>query len=53
MPTTANGPVVAGPSLEAALYVIEELEETAKLYLLLRGAKTQYLTPAQVKELQE
>ena len=32
---------------------IEELEETAKLYLLLRGAKTRYLTPAQVKELMQ
>jgi hypothetical protein len=29
---------------------IEELEETAKLYLLLRGAKTRFLTRAQVEE---
>ena len=48
-----HGPVVAGPSLDAAVYVIEELEETAKLYLLLRGAKTRYLTPAQVEALQD
>jgi hypothetical protein len=27
------------------------LEETAKLYLMLRGAKTRFLTPAQVAEL--
>jgi ribulose-5-phosphate 4-epimerase/fuculose-1-phosphate aldolase len=48
-----HGPVVAGSNLDAAVNAIEELEETAKLYLLLRGAKTRYLTQAQVKELQE
>ena len=48
-----HGPVVAGSSLDAAVNAIEELEETAKLYLLLRGAKTRYLTPAQVKELMQ
>src|SRR5579883_1885305 len=37
--------------IEAAADAIEELEETAKLYLLLRGAKTRWLTPAQVREL--
>ena len=47
-----HGPVVAGASLDAAAGAIEELEETARLYLLLRGAKTRFLTPAQVKELQ-
>ena len=46
-----HGPVVAGTSLDAAVNAIEELEETAKLFLLLRGAKTRFLTPAQVKEL--
>jgi len=48
-----HGPVVAGSSLDAAVNAIEELEETARLYLLLRGAKTSFLTPAQVKELLE
>src|SRR5437764_1939780 len=48
-----HGPVVAGASLDAAVNAVEELEETAKLYLLLRGAKTRFLTPAQVKELLE
>jgi ribulose-5-phosphate 4-epimerase/fuculose-1-phosphate aldolase len=48
-----HGPVVAGSSLDAAVNAIEELEETAKLYLLLRGAKTRFLTPAQVRELSE
>ena len=48
-----HGPVVAGQNLDAAVNAIEELEETARLYLLLRGAKTRYLTPAQVKELMQ
>jgi 3-dehydro-4-phosphotetronate decarboxylase len=48
-----HGPVVAGSDLDAAVNAVEELEETAKLYLLLRGAKTRYLTPAQVKELMQ
>ncbi|MGH7056137.1 MAG: 3-oxo-tetronate 4-phosphate decarboxylase [Stellaceae bacterium] len=46
-----HGPVVAGASLDAAVNAVEELEETAKLFLLLRGSKTRFLTPAQVKEL--
>src|ERR1700710_2025118 len=46
-----HGPVVAGESLEAAVFAIEELEETAKLYLLLRGLNPRYLTPAQVADL--
>jgi ribulose-5-phosphate 4-epimerase/fuculose-1-phosphate aldolase len=48
-----HGPVVAGSDLDAAVNAIEELEETAKLYLLLRGAQTRYLTAAQVKELMQ
>jgi 3-dehydro-4-phosphotetronate decarboxylase len=48
-----HGPVVAGDSLEAAVFAIEELEETAKLYLLLRGLNPRYLTPAQVKDLSD
>src|SRR5712672_2870936 len=46
-----HGPVVAGESLEAAVFAIEELEETAKLYLLLRGLNPRYLSPAQVADL--
>jgi 3-dehydro-4-phosphotetronate decarboxylase len=46
-----HGPVVAGTSLDAAANAIEELEETAKLFLLLRGSKTRYLTQEQVAEL--
>jgi 3-dehydro-4-phosphotetronate decarboxylase len=48
-----HGPVVAGSDLDAAVNAIEELEETAKLYLLLRGANARYLTAAQVRELQQ
>ena len=48
-----HGPVVAGSDLDSAVNAVEELEETAKLFLLLRGAKTRYLTPAQVKELMQ
>lgn len=46
-----HGPVVAGESLEAAVFATEELEETAKLYLLLRGLNPRYLSPEQVNDL--
>jgi ribulose-5-phosphate 4-epimerase/fuculose-1-phosphate aldolase len=48
-----HGPVVAGESLEAAVFAIEELEETARLYLLLRGLNPRLLSPGQVKDLVE
>jgi ribulose-5-phosphate 4-epimerase/fuculose-1-phosphate aldolase len=47
-----HGPVVAGSSLSAAQDAIEELEETAKLFLLLRGERVRSLTDAQVAELE-
>lgn len=46
-----HGPVVAGSSLENAVHATEELEETAKLFLLLRGERTRFLTPSQVDAL--
>ncbi|MEZ5926087.1 MAG: aldolase [Hyphomicrobiaceae bacterium] len=46
-----HGPVVAGATLEAAGQAIEELEETAKLYLLLRHEKFRFLTPEQAAEI--
>lgn len=46
-----HGPVVSGDTLEAAVFAMEELEETAKLYLLLRGLNPRYLSPQQVAEL--
>jgi ribulose-5-phosphate 4-epimerase/fuculose-1-phosphate aldolase len=48
-----HGPVVAGTSLEDAVYATEELEETAKLYLLLHDKRTRPLTAAQVAELKK
>jgi ribulose-5-phosphate 4-epimerase/fuculose-1-phosphate aldolase len=46
-----HGPVVAGASLEAAVYATEELEETARLFLLLRGQPARWLTPEQAAEI--
>lgn len=46
-----HGPVVAGATLDAAVNAIEELEQTAKLMLLLRGQPLRLLTPEQVAEL--
>jgi ribulose-5-phosphate 4-epimerase/fuculose-1-phosphate aldolase len=43
-----HGPVVAGSSLSAAADAIEELEETAKLFLMLQGRRLRTLTPGQV-----
>jgi 3-dehydro-4-phosphotetronate decarboxylase len=48
-----HGPVVAGASLEAAVYAIEELEETAKLVMLARGMDVRRLTAAQVAALEQ
>ena len=46
-----HGPVVAGETLEAAVFAAEELEETAKLYLMLRGMNPRMLTKEQVSDL--
>lgn len=46
-----HGPVVASDTLEAAVFATEELEETAKLYLLLRGLNPRHLSPEQVADL--
>jgi ribulose-5-phosphate 4-epimerase/fuculose-1-phosphate aldolase len=48
-----HGPVVAGRSLDAAVGAIEELEATARLYLLLYGHAIRALDAAQVQELRE
>ncbi len=40
-----HGPVVSGKTLTDAVYAAEELEEAAKLYLLLRGTTPRLLTP--------
>jgi len=46
-----HGPIVAGKDLESAVYATEELEETARLYLLLCGNRLKILTSEQVAEL--
>ena len=46
-----HGPVVSGRTLQDAVYAAEELEEAAKLFLLLRNAPTRPLAPAQVADL--
>jgi len=48
-----HGPVVAGTTLEAALYATEELEETARLYLLLHARNPRCLTAEQVTDLRD
>ncbi len=47
-----HGPVLAGVSLEAAVYAIEELEETAKLVVLSRGLPVRRLDAEQVADLE-
>lgn len=46
-----HGPVVSGANLEAAVYAAEELEETAKLFLLLRDVPTRPLDAEQIADL--
>lgn len=46
-----HGPVVAAKTLESAVYASEELEETAKLVMLMRGQKARLLTGENVDEL--
>lgn len=46
-----HGPVVAGKTLREAQYATEELEETAKLFLMLRGSPIRPLTEAQAGSL--
>jgi ribulose-5-phosphate 4-epimerase/fuculose-1-phosphate aldolase len=48
-----HGPVVAGATLAEAQYAMEELEETARLYLMLRGERLRPLTDAQADTLRK
>ncbi len=48
-----HGPVVAGKSLEDAVYNAEELEETAKLFFLLEGRRARFLTMPQIADLEK
>lgn len=47
-----HGPVVAGKSLEDAIYNAEEMEETAKLFFLLSGRETRLPDAAQIRDLE-
>ncbi|MCD2184911.1 3-oxo-tetronate 4-phosphate decarboxylase [Rhizobium sp. GN54] len=46
-----HGPVVTGKDITSAVYAAEELEETAKLLVTLRGMPTRMLTDENVAEL--
>ncbi|MBX3584184.1 MAG: aldolase [Rhizobiaceae bacterium] len=46
-----HGPVVAGASLEAAVFAIEELEEAAKLAIILRGMNVRHLSADAIADL--
>ncbi|MFB6672116.1 3-oxo-tetronate 4-phosphate decarboxylase [Streptomyces sp. NPDC056390] len=46
-----HGPVVAAPTLDQAADATEELEQTARLHLLLQGHRTRPLTPEQAAAL--
>ena len=48
-----HGPVIAGKSLEDAVYNAEELEETAKLYFLLEGRRARFLDATQIADLEK
>ena len=48
-----HGPVVSAGDLDDAVAATEELEETARLFFLLRGSATRLLTGEQVRELRE
>ena len=47
-----HGPVVSGKTFRSAVMAAEELEETAKLMLLLRGMKVRHLSEQAIAELQ-
>ena len=46
-----HGPVVAAKDIEAACNAIEELEDTARLAMLMRGINARMLSTAQVDDL--
>jgi ribulose-5-phosphate 4-epimerase/fuculose-1-phosphate aldolase len=48
-----HGPVVSANSLRDAVYATEELEETARLFLMLKEQKARFLTEEQAQSLKE
>lgn len=47
-----HGPVVAGATLESAVFAMEELEETARLVLMTRGMAVRHLAPQEIADLE-
>lgn len=47
-----HGPVVSGTTLDSAVYNVEELEDAARLAIIMRGQKVRYLTPSDVADLE-
>ncbi len=48
-----HGPIVAGNSLDAAVFAIEELEEAAKLVILTRGMAVRMLDQSAIADLDQ
>jgi ribulose-5-phosphate 4-epimerase/fuculose-1-phosphate aldolase len=48
-----HGPVVTAATLDAAVFAIEELEEAAKLAILLRGMPVRHLDPSAIADLNQ
>ena len=48
-----HGPVVAGTSIDSAVYAIEELEEAARLHLMLDGHDVRTLSSDQITDLEK
>lgn len=48
-----HGPVVVDKRIDVAVYAMEELEETAKLYLLLQSQNPRCPKPDQILELEQ
>src|SRR3546814_20665699 len=46
-----HGPVVSGTNLESAVYAMEALEETDKMFMLLQGQHTSVLRTYHIDEL--
>ena len=47
-----HGPVVAGATLESAVFAMEELEETARLVLMTRGMAVRHLGSQEIADLE-
>ena len=47
-----HGPVVSGTTLDSAVYNVEELEDAARLAIMMRGQKVRYLTATDVADLE-